>query len=119
MTQIPVTPYLRCTAKFTELEQPVSFLDNAADASGIHIPHKLPEQRTERRLGCHQLFHARNANTYGLLGWSVLEQVIDCRLISFIHYRHVNIELICQSFNDSYFNIVYFFNGLRIFAGCS
>lgn len=86
MTLIPETLHYHCPTQFTESEQPVSFFDDAADASRIDIPHELPEQRTERRLGRHQLFHTRNANTYGLLCWSVLKQVTDGMLLSFLCY---------------------------------
>lgn len=61
------------TAQFTQFVQPVSFADDAADSTRIHIPHELPEQRTEGRLGRYQLLQTGDADTDGLLCWSVLQ----------------------------------------------
>lgn len=63
----------RLPAALTQPEQPVSFADDAADASGVDVPHELPQQGTERGLCSHQLFHVRDANTDWFLCWSVLE----------------------------------------------
>lgn len=61
------------SAVLTKSEQPVSFADDAADASWVDVPHELPQQGTEWRLCSHQLFHVRDANTDWFLCWSVLE----------------------------------------------
>lgn len=71
----------------TKSEQPVSFADDAADASWVDVPHELPQQGTEWRLCSHQLFHVRDANTDWFLCWSVLE--VTCREVKnffFFHY---------------------------------
>ena len=79
-----VRQHLNCYDQFTEFEQPVSFADDAADASWIHIPHKFPQQRTEGRLCGHQLLHIRDANADGLLCWSILDEATDNRCMAFM-----------------------------------
>lgn len=105
----------RLPALLTQTEQPVSFLDDAADASRVDVPHKLPEQRTERRPCGHQLLHVRDANTDGLLCWSVLEVTYTEVKELFFTYMF-SVMLLFLFF---YLNIVDFLNSLGVFArGC-
>lgn len=63
-----------CAARLTQLLQPLSLPDNAADATGINVFHEFPEQGADGRSSCSQLVQVGNKDADGLLLRPVLKK---------------------------------------------
>lgn len=63
-----------CAAHLTQLLQPLSLLDNAANATGINVFHEFPEQGADGRGSYSQLLQVGNKDADGLLLRPVLKK---------------------------------------------